>query len=276
MNPKLIKLTSGDAVYANQDLVKFIKQSISVDSGEVKPDDNIYFFKDVEFKRDRLSVSKENYQRVIKLEKANVVIVNRNITLPHNAVSLLNNKIDSNCPANEADDVLFNVSNRGSDYLDTIKQWYQLSQLVNKPRIVFEDDILKYINSGMVIDDTNFTFVLDILNSDFKMGANIIDTCDIEKSFDYIIAILYFKGHFMTLNRLIYDACPNVRKYFATHNIGNNIPEKYVYQMMQNQYLKDRITTKLLTEAENKINGLFGQAIEYIDSINIDFLWKKS
>ena len=276
MNPRIIKLASGEAIYANADLIKFIKQSIAVSSDSIKPEDSIYFFKDVEFKRERLNVSKETFYRVIKMEKATAIVVNAHIEFPHHSFSLKDNKIDSNCPWEEADDVIFNVSARGANYLEVIKQWYTLSQLVNKPRVIFEDEILKYINSGVIINEQNYTFVLDMLSSDYKMAANIMDSCDIEQSFPYILSLLYFKNQYLTLDTTLYNNCPNVKRYLIQKSIGNNLPDKYVYEIMVIEYLKDRITASLLTQVEDKIKGIFGIAQKHVENINIDFKWKKA
>ena len=155
MTPKIIKLASGETLYANQDLVKFIKQTLALPSGTMKTKDRVFFFKNVDFKRDMLYISEETFKRVIKLENADVVVVNTDLTFPTKALSLKNNKIDANCPLEEADDILYNISSSGQVFTETFLQWFKLSQLATTPQIIFESELLNFVNSGFVIDESN-------------------------------------------------------------------------------------------------------------------------
>lgn len=242
MNPKLIKLASSDIIYANADLIKFVKQCISVPSQSIKSGDAIYFFKDVDFKRGLLDVAQDKYSRVIKLEKATAIVVNSDMTFPEKWIALKNNKIDVNCPHEEADDIVYNISSINQNYVATMQQWLEYYHLTHKPNIVFANEMLLHVNSGMVIDENNYQTILDMLSSDPKMAAGVIDTCDVEKSLMYVIGLLYFKGvSFNSPNWGLMSDCKNVVKYLSTLGVGNVLPDKYIIEFLQTPFFKRQI-----------------------------------
>lgn len=276
MNPKLIKLASSDIIYANADLIKFVKQCISVPSQSIKPGDAIYFFKDVDFKRGLLDVAQDRFSRVIKLEKATAVVVNSDMTFPEKWVALKNNKIDVNCPNEEADDIVYNISSINQNYVAAMQQWLEYYHLTHKPNIVFVNEMLLHVNSGMVIDENNYQTILDMLNSDPKVAASIIDTCNIEKSLMYVVGLLYFRGSsFNSPNWGLISDCKNVVKYLSTLGVGNSLPEKYIIEFLQTPYFKEKYTYQISKMLEDTVSSKLGAYGKYIDNINIDFKWKQ-
>jgi len=277
MNPRLIKLASSSTIYANLDLIKFIKQKISQAGEEIKPADNIYFFKDVNFRRDLLNVSQERFSRVIKLEKANVVVVNTQLTLPGTGYFLKGNQIfkPGDLEPHLAEDTLFNISQYGVDYMTTMKQWFELSQLTNQSRIVHEQDILKFVNSGIVINEENYESIVDLIKSDIAIATKLIDTCKIEESFHYILGLIYFENGFLQRSDRIYGSLDNVRRFLGQRNCGNTIPDKYIQEILDIEFLKDRITAVESQRLLKVIQQTSSNSSKYITDINIDFGWKK-
>lgn len=273
--PQLIKLASGDAIYANQALIKAIKQHVAQPSDQMKAEDYVYFFSDVEFRRDLLSISQDKFFRVIKMEKATVVAVNSNMSFPNKYVILKDGKINPNCPENESDDILYNISAMGEKYLTTMRQWRDLLQLSNKPRIVFENELLSFINSGVVIDESNYSNVQELLSSDQAMGAKTIDTCDIQKSFLYILSLLYFEKGFNTLDTSLFYRCQNVKNYLSSKGITNSIPERHVLEMLKVEFIKDRLTTSVISKTVGALRSFATGMSDYIDSVNVDMKWKQ-
>lgn len=276
MTPKLIQLVSSDITYANTDLIKFVKQTISVQSDVIKPGDSIYFFKDVDFKRGLLDVAKDAYQRVIKMDKATVIVVNSDMTFPQNWLALKNNRIDSNCPQEEADDIVYNISSINATYVSTMQQWMEFFSLTNKPRVVFANNLLSHINSGMIIDESNLDMVLDLFKSDVQMAANIVDTCDIEKSYMFVLSLFFFyNGRFNSPNWDLMNKCPNVIKYLSSRGIHNSISDKQVLEFLQVPYFRNRYIHHVSEIINKDIQSRLGVFSKYVEGIDVNFRWKQ-
>lgn len=274
MNPKIIKLASGSAYYANYDLIKSIKSVINQESGQIKPEDNIYFFKDVTFQRGLLSIAQERFSRVIKMEKANVIVVNNNLTFPSNGISLKNGRLDNNCPPGEADDILFNISSGGGDYVTVIQQWYQYLQLSNKPEVVFESSLIEFVNSGIIINEDNYSSLQDLVRSDINIAAQTITTCNLKESFLYVLTLLYFEQGYLNKNsNLMNRFNQTVLQYFSSRSCTSTIPENILIEMLRVPFIQDRITVSLLTQVDSLVGSLLSKN-KLIESVNIDFKWK--
>jgi len=272
--PKLISLQSSGDVYVNLSLIRFIKQYVSAESGEITPNDNIFFFKDVKFRRDLLDIAEGKFQRVIKLDKANTIVVNPNLIFPHEGLGMIGNKISPNIPLHEAEDVMFNISKFGVEYLTTIQQWFWFSQLNHKPKVVFESEVTKYINSGIVIDESNYDSIIDLIKSDIGIVSKMIDTCDIEKSFLFILCLLYFENGFNSENRMLTMRLENVPRYLRTRNCGSGVSELSFKDMIQIPWIKTRIAAKASEFLNKELDTAVEKLAPYLGSFNIEFEWK--
>lgn len=274
IEPKLISLQSSGAIYANDSLIKFIKQYVSGESGDIKPDDNIFFFKDVKFRRDLLDIAEDKFQRVIKLDKANTIVVNPNLTFPHEGLGMIGTKISPNIPLHEAEDIMYDISKFGIEYLTTIQQWFWFSQLNHKPKVVFESEVTRFINSGIVIDDSNYDSIIDLIKSDIGIAAKMIDNCDIEKSFLSILYLLYFEQGFNIKHQNIAMRLTNVTRYLVTKSCNSVVPEPVFKQLLEIPWIKARIASKASEYLNQQLAGASLKLSPYLGSINIDFEWK--
>ncbi len=270
-------MTSGDAIYANQDLIKWIKQVLSLPSGIMKTGDNVYFFKSVDFKRDMLYISEEAFSRVIKLEKADAVIVSTDLSFPTKPLSLKDNKIDSNCPLEMADEIVYNVSSMGSNYLETFVQWFKLSELTKLPRIVFESELLNFINSGFVINEENYDSIVSMLRSDRKIACKTIDNCKISESLPYILFLIYFRQGLMNKDTSLAYELPNVTRYLHGKGCGNSISGEVFKELISDEKIGPRIMSTALEIAQKSIdnNSSLSSIKPYIDQFDINFSWKQ-
>lgn len=276
MTPKIIKLASGETLYANQDLIKFIKQTLALPSGTMKTKDRVFFFKNVDFKRDMLYISEETFKRVIKLENADVVVVSTDLTFPSKALSLKNNKIDANCPLEEADDILYNISSSGQVFTETFLQWFKLSQLTTTPQIIFESELLNFVNSGFVIDESNYEAILQMLNTDQRMACKTIDNCKIAESLNYILYLIYFRKGLMNYDsNLIYNL-PNINRYLGSKGCGATVSRELFTGLVQDEYFGPKITASV-SETIDKVvqqSSNMNAMKHLIDSLDINFKWK--
>ena len=270
MTPRIIKLGAGEALYCNQDLVTFVRQALAAESSEMKPGDNIYFFKDVKFKRDRLDVSAEKFNRTILLSKANVVVVS-DIFLPTKDLPIKGGRILDISLMHEAEDVVFNISSFGANYVKNMLQWLELSQLSIKPRIIHERDITKYVNSGMTIDETNVDSILTMIQNDATLAVNILENCDIAKSLEYIAYLLYFHPQFNVLNTRISSSCENCMRYLRIASSGNILGEELFRKMLSIPDLRERVTAEYLKKIDETIHTI---KLPTVSSLDVNISWQ--
>lgn len=276
--PKLIKFASNTgAIYANRALIQFIKQTVAKANDSLVENDSIYFMRDVDYRRDLLTVSNVSYKRVIKLEKADAVIVNVDISFPIHGVSMKNNTIQENLPDWEAEDVLYNISGQGVEYMEAFQQWLAISQLPTLPKIVSNKDILTNINSGFIIDDTTLDSVIDMINSDPKMAGKMLDNCDVEKSFYYLLYLIHLKQNITGGSRAQFsEYLLNARQYIITKGCWSGISQTHMVEMMKIPALNNKISAATITYlrkilSDNVPKTVFGS----VESVNIDVEWKQ-
>lgn len=274
MNPQIIKLSSGDTYYANADLIKSIKQVLAQPSGIIKPDDNIYFFPDVTFQRSLLTISQEKFSRVIKLEKANAIVVNSDIYFPNHGLALKNNKLDGNCPPGEADDILFNISMYGAKYVDMMMRWMAYFKLTNKPQVVFESKLIEFVNSGIVINEENYDALLNLITSDINIASKTIETCNLKDSFLYVLSLIYFELGYLARNTSLTNRfSATVVQYLNLRNCLQTIPDNIMKEMLAVPFIKDRMTAALSSRVSTAVKDLLSNN-KLIEGFNIDFKWK--
>lgn len=275
--PKLIKFSSNTgAVYANRALIQFIKKTIATAGDSLVENDKIYFMKDIDYRRDLLTVSNVAYSRVIKLEKANAIIVNVDFELPVHGTSMKNNRLDSNLPDYEAEDILYNVSGKGVEYLETFQQWLAIAQLTTLPKIISNKDILSNINSGFVIDDTTFDSVVDMIKADPKMAAKMLDNCDIEKSFYYMLYLIHFTGNLNGNRASFSEYLLNARQYIISRGCWSGVSQSHLMEIMKIPSLSSKISASVITYLRSTLTGYIPKLVQSaVDHINIDVEWKQ-
>jgi len=272
VEPKLIQLASSGTLYANEALIKFIKKTLGSGSAELKEGDNLYFFKSVGFKRGLLDVSDISYKRCIKIEKANAIIVNPKLHLPISPLGLKDNKILTTFDPNDMDDIVYQVSSFGGDYVDEIGQWLDLSKLSNQPKVIYEEELNTFVNSGMIINYDNIGIMLDMLKTDRNLAFQILNTCKLEESLVYVTYISYFAGRF---NYRAHDVQnnKNLITFFAKHSCGNGVPSNIFKRLLSEPFIERHLTADIAKQISEKLDIGNGY-MDYIKDINIDFQWK--
>lgn len=276
MNPRLIKLASGEALYANQDLIKFVKQQIAKPSEDLVPNDVLYFTKNVAFKRDLLTVSKIEYRRTILIPKATAFIINPEISFPAFGKALVGNKISDDSPLEHADDVIFNISSFGEEYVNLMKQWYEYSQLSIQPKLVHESELGKFINSGITIDETNLDMVLSLLETDHKIGIKMIDTCDFNSSFPYMLYLLHFSGKNGEMNSRIHGYLTTAKSFLVGLSCYTSLTDQRFKEVLNVPELCDRLTAKVLNNLAKTCHSNLDSGLKrMIGNIDINIAWNK-
>jgi hypothetical protein len=273
MEPKLIKFASSNTVYANQALINYIQTHQAI-SQEIKEDDNLFFMKDVDFRRDLLTISKIPVNRVILVAKANAIVHNSDLPLfaDRDKLYIKNNTFVS--AMDEHDDVVFNVSLRGTKYLDSIIQWFEVSQLKYQPRFVHVQDLPKFINNGFILNENTYDTILQMKNVSSRDAARMLDNCDPVASLPYVLYLVYFESGYSGLSPI--HQYLTVLQKFITHETGSTIrlTDKGFKIIMSNSRLAERVTSKLLQAMLERSEGCASQFKDYIENINIDIRWK--
>lgn len=273
MEPKLIKFTSSSTVYANQALIDYIQTHQAI-SQEIKENDNLFFMKDVDFRRDLLTISKIPVNRVILMAKANVIIHNDDLPLfaDSDKLYIKNNTFVS--AMDEYDDVIYNVSLRGVKYLDSIIQWFEISQLKYQPRFIRVQDLPKYINNGFILNEDTYDTILQMRNVSSRDAAKILDNCDPIASLPYVLYLIYFESGYGGLSPI--HQYLTVLQKFITHETESTIrlTDKGFKIIMSNSRLAEKVTSKLLETMLARSQTCASQFQDYIENINIDIRWK--
>lgn len=274
--PKIIKLSSSDTLYANKALVDGIKSHLAV-SEDLKPGDNIYFFKNVDFKRGLLDTSEISYHRCIKIEKANAVIVNSESSLPISFLGLKDGVVSKDFDLNFVDDVVANISMLGSEMVEVFTQWLMFLNLSNKPRVVFSKNLNDYVNNGTIIDKENMDMVRDLLyGTDKGMALSMLNNCKLEESWRYILYILYFSGNLFNTRQVdITTKYPALFQFLYNKGaLGARLGQNTLKLMSEDDHIKSLISAKISKQITELVNNSLGSNFQNLcELVNLDLKW---
>lgn len=276
MEPKIIQLASNGAIYVNQALINFVKGVLGTTTTDINEDEKVCFMKDVDYKRDLLNVSAKPVTRVINLNKADVVIVNPDMIFPSNSFGMKGNTIDANLPDHEADDIVYNISNKGAKYVETFIQWLEIAKLEKKPRFVFYTDILKAINSGFVVNEHTIDAVEEMIQNDPKMAAQMLDNCDVEASLPFILYLIWVNPRLTVDKAKFADYLVNLRHYLMTNSYWNILSPAGFQKIMDCEYTARQVTTLTLSLMHATIGAVVPKLVApYVNNVNIDLSYNK-
>ena len=244
--PRLIQVKGTNKLYMNQALYNFIKKCLGNATGSLEPDDKIYFFKNVDFKRDKLQISEIQYHRVIKIEKADAVVINTSSFIPSIGHYLLtDNTIQKDHPGDESliADVVFNLNLWNSEEIDVIQQFYKLSQLPKLPKLIEARNLASFINSGLVIDEYNLDEMEQMLQTNKQVAYSLLNSCNIPKSISFLLYLMY-PGFSKNRNLaselgLVTNHC-SVNRISLTDEMSLTVLDK----IRESEFLKDRLMRK--------------------------------
>ena len=244
--PRLIQVKGTNKLYMNQALYNFIKKCLGNATGSLEPDDKIYFFKNVDFKRDKLQISEIQYHRVIKIEKADAVVINTSSFIPSIGHYLLtDNTIQKDHPGDESliADVVFNLNLWNSEEIDVIQQFYKLSQLPKLPKLIEARNLASFINSGLVIDEYNLDEMEQMLQTNKQVAYSLLNSCNIPKSISFLLYLMY-PGFSKNRNLaselvLVINHC-SVNRISLTDEMSLAVLDK----IRESEFLKDRLMRK--------------------------------
>ena len=277
MNPRIVKFANSDTLYANRDLIKYAKSCMNTAVDQIDPGDNIFFFNNVEYKRRDIYIAQEKFNRVIKIEKANAVVINRNASIVDATLSFKNGKIDQNCPIDEADDLLCNISKFGSEYVRTMKTFLDLSKLSNVPKMVGGETLLSYVNSGFVLDESSYDAFKEMFKADRNVAYGTLNNVDINQSLPCVLFFLYFDidSTANSYNRYTHGRyLPNIDRYLTSNLYGSYLNDSQLNILMSNDFVKSKILENIYKNLESMIKNL-GNYGKFVENVNIDIALKR-
>lgn len=244
--PRLIQVRGTNKLYMNQALYNFIKKCLGNATGSLEPDDKIYFFKNVDFKRDKLQISEIQYHRVIKIEKADAVVINTSSFIPSIGHYLLtDNTIQKDHPGDESliADVVFNLNLWSSEEIDVIQQFYKLSQLPKLPKLIEARNLASFINSGLVIDEYNLDEMEQMLQTNKQVAYSLLNSCNIPKSISFLLYLMYPS---FSKNRNLALELSLVVNYCSANRISlsDEMSLTVLDKIRESEFLKDRLMRK--------------------------------
>ena len=242
--PRLIQVKGTNKLYMNQALYDFMKKCLGNATGALEPDDKIYFFKNVDFKRDKLQISEIQYHRVIKIEKADAVVINTSSSIPSIGHYLLtDNTIQKDHPGDESliADVVFNLNLWNSEDIDVIQQFYKLSQLPKLPKLIESRNLASFINSGLVIDEYNLDEMEQMLQTNKQVAYALLNSCNIPKSISFLLYLIYFPS--FSKNRNLTSELSLVVNHCSANRISlsDEMPLSVLEKIRESEFLKDRL-----------------------------------
>lgn len=247
MKPRLIQIAGTNKLYMNRDLYKFIQQCLASADKELVENDNIFFFKNVDFRRDKLQMSQQEYRRCIKLEKADAVVINRSMNTPSLGMYLLtDNSITKTEPDDPSliQDIVISLGLLTTEEKEVIQQFYQLSQLPKLPKLISSSDLTNFINSGLIINEDNLDELVQMLKGSPQTAWSLIDACNPVKSFPYILYLIY-RNEFGKDRQLV-DHIDTVRRSHPMSSImlGDTISSAVLVKIREEPFLENLILCK--------------------------------
>lgn len=256
--PRLIQVKGTNKLYMNQALYDFMKKCLGNATGALEPDDKIYFFKNVDFKRDKLQISEIQYHRVIKIEKADAVVINTSSSIPSIGHYLLtDNTIQKDHPGDESliADVVFNLNLWSSEEIDVIQQFYKLSQLPKLPKLIDARNLASFINSGLVIDEDNVDEMVQMLETNKRVAYSLLNSCNVSKSISFLLYLVYFPSFFK--NRSLLNELPLISSYCNVNRISlsDEMPLSVLDKIRESEFLKDRLMRKHIDQIKQALTS---------------------
>lgn len=247
MHPRLIQVAGTNKLYMNKDLYDFIKQCMAGADKELVENDNIFFFKNVDFRRDKLQMSQQEFRRCIKMDKADAVVINTSTVFPSLGMYLLtDNSIVKNEPDDPSliQDIVIGLSMLTTEEKEVIQQFFQLSQLPKLPKLINSANLTTFVNSGLIINEDNLDELIQILKGSPQTGWALIDACNPAKSLPYLLYLIY-RNDFIK-DRLLIENIPTVRRSQSMLNImlGDQVSSSVLTKMREDPFLENLVLCK--------------------------------
>lgn len=207
--------------FIDQELYDYINNIWLTYDIEIPNDSNIFFAKNTTVNRLISDYSNKGYQRVIKKEKAEYVIINKiHITNYPQYYDAVNNTITQNDLNNEVVYAIYNNSSEAQDVIELILDFIIKKQEV---KYVNQDKLNDSLNNGFVIDKESYITLKELIDSPYSdnhvLAVNMLVNSELKSNWEWLI-YLYHNKYSQLYD---HDKKKIITNYFSTLNLGTNL-----------------------------------------------------
>lgn len=263
---KLLTSSSTNRSWIDKEMFNFIQDSLKKAKNPVplEESDTLYFFKYANYRRERLNVAETTYQRVVSMEKAKVFVIPKDFSIPDKyEYRLKDRSIIKEKPQDETliDEILINITALNAKDKHTLEQFYMLSQIKKTYKLLMDEDVTSFINSGVVLMVSEIENYVDLSRNNPDVLIALISNCDFEKSLDTLLILEYMRIYDRSLFNITYYPIainpyhPQMIKYANINFSQQGISKILSIEMFKN-LLVDKLTRQLMEVKKTNSNQI--------------------
>jgi hypothetical protein len=184
----------------------------------VNNDSNLLFAKNTTVNRLITDYSGTGISRVIKVEKADYIVINRF------ALSSYPQYFDGvNITTDDTKEVVYGIYNMNLETQDVIELILNLHLTGSKAIFVNQNKLNESLNNGFVIDKENYITFKELIDSEhsdnYTLAANMLIQSDLKQNWQWILYL--YHNSFSKLSS--FDNKNIIYNYFSTLNLGQTL-----------------------------------------------------
>jgi len=209
---------AGTNKYIDQELFDHINSIWLNFDVVVNNDSNLLFAKNTTVNRLITDYSGTGISRVIKVEKADYIVINRF------ELSTYPQYFDGvNITTDDTKEVVYGIYNMNLECQDVVELILNLHLTGSKAIFVNQNKLNESLNNGFVIDKENYITIKELVDSEHAdnhmLAANMLIQSDLKQNWQWIL-YLYHRNY---LKLSDYDRKNILSNYFTTLTLGNSL-----------------------------------------------------
>jgi hypothetical protein len=242
----------------------------------IKDDSNIFFAKNTTVNRLITDYCEKGFQRVIKKEKADYVIITR---------FLLNSFPQyfdgANITSDDTKEVVYPINNMSVENINTIEMVADFQSRSQNVIYVNQDKLNESLNNGFVITKDNYNTLSELINSgsddNYALAVKMLVNSDLKMNWEWILYL--FSSNYSKMSSS--DDKGVIHNYITSLNLGYNKTDLYskksvFFKVVKNQDVIDMMKNKcrqiVASKIQSKINSILGEESNLfkVNDFNID------
>ena len=242
----------------------------------IKDDSNIFFAKNTTVNRLITDYCEKGFQRVIKKEKADYVIINRF------ALNSFPQYFDgANITSDYTKEVVYPINNISVENINTIEMIADFQLRSQNVIYVNQDKLNESLNNGFIIDKDNYNTLSELINSgsddNYALAVKMLVNSDLKMNWEWILYLFSSNYSKMSSN----DDKGVIHNYITSLNLGYTKSDLYskksiFFKVVKNQDVIDMMKNKcrqiVAAQIEVSINSILGDSngLFKVNDFNID------
>ncbi len=242
----------------------------------IKDDSNIFFAKNTTVNRLITDYCEKGFQRVIKKEKADYVIINRF------ELNGFPQYFDgANITSDDTKEVVYPINNMSVENINTIEMVADFQSRSQNVIYVNQDKLNESLNNGFVITKDNYNTLSELINSgsddNYTLAVKMLVNSDLKMNWEWILYL--FSSNHKRMNNS--DDKGVIHNYIASLNLGYSKDMLYekkavFFKVVKNQDVRDMMKNKcrqiVAAQIEANINSILGDSngLFKVNDFNID------